>query len=52
MKRSKELYVSYGDTHSVLRNFFKLSEKQVDRLIKIWLYRDYKLFAEKVIFLK
>ena len=50
-KRGKELFVS-GDIHSVLKNFFKLNEKQLDRLIKTWLYQDYKLFATKVTFFK
>jgi len=50
-KRGKELFVS-GDIHSVLRDFFKLNEKQLDRLIKTWLYQDYKLFATKVTFFK
>ena len=47
-KKTKELFVPRSNIRTVLINFFKLNENQVHKIIKIWVYRDYKLFTEKV----
>ena len=52
-KKPMELFVSSdNDIRLVLMDFFRLTERQTHKLLKLWLQKDYKLFVKNVVIRK
>jgi hypothetical protein len=53
-KKPMELFISSDDSriHFSLMDFFKLNEKQIHKVIKLWVKKDYRLPVKDVIIRK
>jgi len=53
-KKPKLLFISFEDNklYHVLVDFFNLTEKQINKIIKLWIQKDYGLFVKNVMLKK